>query len=217
MSADEGEDLSALAWPGFVDILSSVVMMFIFFVLITAFALLMHVIMYKSQFQQMTEQEQVTQKESIKKDIQKLSSEKQGLEDKIASLNDKIDMLNANLSESVNQEMNIDNEKNEIVIFFGEDAITVTQETKDAIKVFIDSLKERYPAEDLMFELVASRDPDAFTENVGRTIGFTRAFNARNVIVQNEILTDKIKVNVKSAEPIDGSNHWVTIKVLSNE
>jgi len=48
----EGDDMSTIAWPGFVDILSSVIIMFVFFVLITATALYVHTITYKSKILQ---------------------------------------------------------------------------------------------------------------------------------------------------------------------
>ncbi len=43
---DDNEDLGVIAWPGFVDILSSVIIMFVFFVMVVASALYFHIIIF---------------------------------------------------------------------------------------------------------------------------------------------------------------------------
>ena len=48
MSGDSSTDMAANAWPGFVDILSAVVIMFVFFVLIISAVLYFYTITYKA-------------------------------------------------------------------------------------------------------------------------------------------------------------------------
>ncbi|MCK5518908.1 MAG: hypothetical protein KAI61_05785, partial [Alphaproteobacteria bacterium] len=45
---DDG-DVGASAWPGFVDILSSVLIMFVFFLMITAVTLNFHILIFKGK------------------------------------------------------------------------------------------------------------------------------------------------------------------------
>ena len=49
-NVEEQSELEANSWPGFVDILSAVIIMFVFFVLVTATALFFHTITYTGKY-----------------------------------------------------------------------------------------------------------------------------------------------------------------------
>ena len=78
------DDLSAIAWPGFVDILSATVIMFVFFLLVVASVLFFHMIIFKSTTLSYIEQnrsestkEQEEVKEISQMDTQFAESEEQ--------------------------------------------------------------------------------------------------------------------------------------------
>ena len=213
MSEDDGSDLAAIAWPGFVDILSSVVIMFVFFTMIVAVALYFHTIIYKSQIVQEAKK---STSEAFSQQVEKLSTEKKGLEDKVASLNEKINQLYANLSQSVDQKTLTNDDDLVMYVFFSDKAITVTQDTKDEVEEFVRRHLKKEGEGRVKFTLQAGKDPDAPTESMSRTVAFSRLFNTRNVFVNQEDIANgtSVSVSLVPAEKVDDNYHWVKISVV---
>ena len=87
----EGDDMSTIAWPGFVDILSSVIIMFVFFVLITATALYVHMITYKSKILQ---ESKVAIKAIEEKKFQLTPAQQAEIEKEVTELQQEVTELN---------------------------------------------------------------------------------------------------------------------------
>ena len=209
--ADEDADLMAIAWPGFVDILSSVLIMFVFFTMIVAVALYFHTIIFKSKI---IMEARESQSENVVKQVEMIVQQKKGLDDKVAAMNKKINQLYANLAESVNQKTAVNEEDNEIVIFFSDKAITVTPETKDEVTAFINRHIQASGGKNFKVVMQGVKSPDAQTESVGRTVAFSRLFNVRNILLQEEMPSGSISVKLVPPEAVDNSYHWVRIKII---
>ena len=111
MSDSEDEDMGAIAWPGFVDILSSVIIMFVFFLMIIAGALYIYTMIYISK----VKSDQVA--EQVESEFEFLFKQQQ-----------------TEFAESEEQEIIVDSEEKTLVVFFGEDAISILPEVKQQIQ-----------------------------------------------------------------------------------
>lgn len=209
--ADEEADLMAIAWPGFVDILSSVLIMFVFFTMIVAVALYFHTIIFKSKIIQEARE---SQNENVTKQVEMIVQQKKGLEDKVAAMNEKINQLYANLAKSVTQKTTVNETDDEMIVFFSDKAITVTPETKTEVEEFIAKHIQASGNKGVKVVMQGVKNPDAPTESVARTVAFARLFNVRNVLLQKEQPAGSISVNLVPAEEVEGSYHWVRIKII---
>lgn len=207
---DDGDDLTAIAWPGFVDILSAVIIMFVFFTMIIASALYFHTIIFKSK---LIEEANKSQSSEISEQVEELTQEKQSLEDQVANLNEKINQVYANLAQSVEQRTIVSEDENQIVIFFSDKAITVTQDTKDQIEAFLAKHKELAGGRPMRAIIDAGKNPAAPTESLARTVAFARLFNVRNVLLTEQTDPGSISVNLVPPEEIEESYHWVRLRI----
>jgi len=222
VAGDDGEDMAALAWPGFVDILSAVLMMFVFFVMITAVVLYFYTITYTSQIEEQAVRnaiiEQIsdsTVQSTSASVVKELKRENETLKQKVGLLTDRIKMMGASLSESVQQKTIGRETDKELVIIFGTDAITLTKETKDIVEKFIARHKAENPR--VNFNILASKNPEAATDSVARTLAMSRMFNVRNVLLDDNTGGQDISVSIISGEKIDDSFHWVKLVVSDSE
>lgn len=212
----EEENLEANAWPGFVDILSSVMIMFVFFLMITATALYFHTIQFKSKVlsnnakvvsDQVDEkvQDLIIENKILKEQIQQLS------ESSAPKTETKDDVLQQSAefvaSESQTTET-IDND-NTLIVFFGEDAISLTKETTDIVKAFmekhIDSAKE--------ITLVSNMQDVNEIELTARKVAVARMLNVRNGILQSKYPSNKIKASIVKSDSIKDKADWVKVVV----
>ena len=214
----DADDVSGITWPGFVDIMSSVIMMFIFFVLITAVALYFHTITYKSkllaQIQQLTEMKvENKSSEQDKKTIAEITEQNKILEAKVSEYEDKLKKTDAKFAESKDQKVDINLEKSEITIFFGADSISLTEESSKKISEFIgDYLTKNDPAK-IKVNIQGNKMPDAPTETVAREVAVARMMNARNMFIKLPIAKDNVFVTMANDAAIDGNFNWVKIKL----
>lgn len=181
-------DLSTVAWPGFVDILSAVVIMFVFFLLVVATALYFHIIIYKSQILANPENYTV----------------------KVDSDDDPIvEQIDAEFSEAKEQRISFLKEEKVIIIFFGRDSISVRPETleevKKAIPEYVDNDFTGYNV-----RIIASKNPTAY-ENTSRKVALSRMLNVRNIILQTDLPAEAVDPKIVNAEPIEDSYHWVKL------
>lgn len=224
MSGDAEEDLSAIAWPGFVDILSSVIIMFVFFVMIVATALFFHVLIYKAKIVAQMEQEVANRTESntqllsqaikvLEKQIQAVTEEKEVLEHVVAKYEQEFYQARAEFTESENQTMVYDEEKQEMIVFFGRSAISVTEEIKTQITDALNSYIAKYGAGNVEITLEGSVSPGFDIQTTARQIAVARMFNVRNVFLDLEEFPPKnLKPRLIDGTEIESSFHWVRVK-----
>jgi len=212
----DDEDMGALAWPGFVDILSSVLIMFVFLVLIIAVALYFYTLTYTSTVDREAVRNAIIEQISdasaqaaAAEIVSELRRENASLKQKVGMLSDRIKMLGASMSDSIEQKTFASDGGRELIIMFGSDAITVTPETKEKIEEFIDKHRTENP--DLSFDVLAVKNREAPTESIARTIALSRMFNVRNVLIEDDVDTKTISLSIISGEKIDDSYHWVKL------
>ena len=117
MSEEAEEDLASMAWPGFVDILSSVIIVFVFFVLIVASALLFQILIFKEQY--LTEVHQIAEASNNAQDsvtasaAEELASENEFLLEKIKDLEEKLKVTREESDETEIQLFQVDAEFSE--------------------------------------------------------------------------------------------------------
>ena len=230
------EDLSAIAWPGFVDILSAVIIMFVFFVMVTAVALYMHTITYKSKVvqdiqQENVEQEQLTEFDSsavqeqeelqqqnqslsdktktLETTLEEVKKEKEALENVLARYEQELFQMRSEFTESKDQELIIDAAENSVLIFFGTDSISLTKESEEKLAAY---LNDNYTDKSaLTARIVAGKNPQTAIESVARKLSVARIFNLRNNLLAQEIPPAAISATMDNEQQYKDSHHWVKL------
>ena len=192
MSSDNENDLSAIAWPGFVDILSAVIIMFVFFVMVVATALYFHIIIFKSQILANPESSQI-----------KIESE----------IKDVVAQTQTQFAESKEQDISLNSEDKSITVFFGRDSISLLQTNHNEIKTFIEEYIDKNASGNSRITIVASKNPDAL-QTAARKVALARMLNVRNAVLQSGFDPEAIEVKVINGELVDDTYHWVTIRII---
>ncbi|MGH1404587.1 MAG: hypothetical protein ACRBDL_10120 [Alphaproteobacteria bacterium] len=215
---DAEEDLGTMAWPGFVDILSSVIIMFVFFVMVVASALYFHIIIFKSKI--LSEISDLT---SASANAQELADTNRFLMEKVEDLEEKLKVLEKPSDENSVQlyqvhtqfaesnDQNIREEEDSVVIFFGSTSISVTEESTSRVKDIIERYKEEHSAENIKVRIIAGKDPTSLTDAISRQLAVSRMLNVRNLFVDTEIPMHQVKPTVAGSEEIDGQHNWVRV------
>ncbi|MGH1377461.1 MAG: hypothetical protein ACRBB3_01445 [Alphaproteobacteria bacterium] len=215
--SDEEEDLGSMAWPGFVDILSSVIIMFVFFVLIVASALYFHIIIFKNKI--LSELNEYTQASATAKE---LADTNRFLMEKIDNLENKLKVsvvrteeneiqlyqVNTEFSETIDQEVDELENEDGVVIFFGKDSISVTEENR--LKV-IDLIRKKSSNPNVRVKIIASKNPDSLNDVVSRKLAVSRMLNVRNLFLEGEIPIENVSPKTTEGFSIGDSYHWVKI------
>ena len=202
------EDIQGNAWPGFVDILSATVMMFMFFVLITAVALFFHVITFTSREDPVSAEEI----EEVRQQVVVLEEENQELRKKISGLNQKSLEIDAQFAETDgDQRFSISDDGLTLLIFFGSNSITVTEDTANEVKAFI----ERAMAAHGPKLAVNIRSPKSRSniDTVARKVAIARILNTRNGILKTELPRDAISFEVVAPEVVEDERDWSMIQI----
>lgn len=214
------EDLGAMAWPGFVDILSSVIIMFVFFVLVVASALFFHILIFKNQIMS-----EISTSMEASASAKELADTNRFLMEKIEDLQDKLKIseeqsqenelqlhqVSTEFAESKNQEIrHLDNE-NSIIIFFGKDSISVTEENETILSEIIKEYEEKLSSTGTKISITAAKNANAKSEMVSKKLAISRMLNVRNLFLETNIKTEDIKPSVSFESDIDGSYNWVKI------
>lgn len=235
----EGEDdLGAAAWPGFVDILSSVLIMFVFFLMITAVALSFHVALFKGK---MKEQQQKMVEEQVAKELKKEATpDAAKLMQENKELKEQIKTLEAQSADAQVQ-LDLDKQQAEARVSEAEEKLTLLQqaaqlaESKDqkimelpgenAIVVFfgIDAISLTPESKDAVVaflkgkggkvEILSSKNTSDELEITSRKVAVARMLNARNSVIQAGFTSTGIAARIVNGEAIDGSQDWVKIVV----
>lgn len=220
MSEDDGEDLGAIAWPGFVDILSSVIIMFVFFVLIVASALYFHIIIFKSKILSETSQSTSAQSEA-----KELSKTNRSLMEKIKELEDNAKMLeevtqhndiqlykeDSDFAESKEQTVDIDQDERSIIVYFGRDSISVTKDVEMQISEVTSSLLSEFSAERAKITILSGKNPNSLNDVLARRLAVARMLNVRNLFLPTDVPSERIVPKVSDKDDINGAYNWVKI------
>lgn len=215
--SDEEEDLGSMAWPGFVDILSSVIIMFVFFVLVVASALYFHIIIFKNKI--LSELSEYTQSSATAKE---LADTNRFLMEKIDDLENKLKIsvvrseeneiqlfqINTEFSETLEQEIDELENENGIVIFFGKDSISVTEENRLEI---IDLIKKNSSIPEVRVKIVAAKNPESAIDTISRKLAVSRMLNVRNLFLDGDIPIKRVSPITIEGFSIDDTYHWVKI------
>jgi hypothetical protein len=185
---------STIPWPGFVDILSTVIIVFVFFMMMTS--VIIFVLSEQTRKNAVSEAKQQAQQQADKQaprrpDVSNLIAEKEALLKEI----DKLTQLKNVLSESQQQELK--REKQRLEIHYKDMGATITQQSTDV-------LKQMLPFEGrITIQSLIPRGSDFASI---REIALNRALNARNILLQNGIPQDRISMKIRAQAETGSEN-----------
>tara|TARA_B100001989_G_C24545935_1_gene470776 strand:- start:661 stop:1398 length:738 start_codon:yes stop_codon:yes gene_type:complete len=238
------DDSGAIAWPGFVDILSAVIIMFVFFVMITAIVMYVLSVEHKKNLSKENEQKlQQMVSEEMKDILEKIAAgdinieelkqtlEQQRDQQTLEKENQKLSKENMHLEHEVaklsgaieqikadfanNEEQDLVVDDNYFTILFAHNAITLSDETIGAINKYVTSKLENMPQnKDYTVRILACDNPNAPTITVSRELSLARALNIRNTLLANEIKQSKISFSYTESQKMQDSYNWIKIGVV---
>ncbi len=232
------DDMASLSWPGFVDILSAVIMMFVFFIMVIAVVLSISSVIHKQQVEQESQQK-ITQEiaeyiekvksgkvniesnetlkkqeetiEQKKKEIEVLNEQKGKIESEINELENTIKQVRARYAETENQNIVRNDDQAELIIFFDQNAISISEETTQEISSFI---KDHLPdGSGRRVSITAGDNPGAATLSNSREFSLARMLNVRNNVLQAGVLPEKIEAFYHEPHKRQNSYNWITITI----
>ncbi|MBY0406063.1 MAG: hypothetical protein K2Q01_00080 [Rickettsiales bacterium] len=194
MSENEDPE-STIPWPGFVDILSTVIIVFVFFMMMTSVIIFVlseqakRAAVSEAQRQSKSEVNQQETKSSpeqtLSPDVSNLLMEKEALQKEI----NKLTQLKNVLSESVEQQAA--RKGNTLYIRFGDMGATITDKTGEQIRA-------QLPYEGHI--TITSYIPTGSDFASIREIALNRALNVRNVLLQNGVPSDHVALKILSQD-----------------
>ena len=206
--SENADDLEAHSWPGFVDILSAAIMMFVFFVLVTAVALFFHVITYTSKEDPIT----ATELEEAQAQVAELEIENEELRTAIGGLQKKIVETESQFSETEGeQRISWSDDGMSAVIFFGGNSITTTQATDDELKKFTEQVLSRFPADKLKLNITSPRTTSDI-DTIARKVAVARIFNVRNSFLETALDKEQTFLNVLPSQAIEDEYDWAKVQ-----
>ncbi|MCB1680838.1 MAG: hypothetical protein KDI65_02785 [Alphaproteobacteria bacterium] len=244
MSGDRrDDDAGAIAWPGFVDILSSVMIMFLFFMLITSIVMFALNIEYRKKLKEESEKkfaeivstelkdklsellsgnitvDQLKDKLEYESIVDDLSNKTETLQHQNTALNIQIDELEKVLeqvrSDTVQgtEQRTNVSKDNNLVIMFNNNDITLSKETIAVVEAYMQAVLKHSDGKKLTFRLLTSDNPNAQTISVSREVSLARSLNVRNVLIRGSIPTEQVNIEYSKPESIDDSYNWLKIVV----
>ena len=231
--ADDGDDLGAQAWPGFVDILSSVLIMFVFFLMITATALYFHTVLFRGK---MMKNNEVLVKQKVQ---EKLDAEMHSVIAENIHLKEQLDHEKSNqtppavqviaqtrltpdqlkiapqkaqpteMAETKNQNIQMVAAEKTMIVFFEPDTITLTDKTKAALAQFIAG----YNPDAISVNIVSSKTTSDTIDMISRKVTVARLLNVRNGVMQAKVPSAQISASMIDSEAINGNLDWVKVIV----
>lgn len=206
----DGTDLESNSWPGFVDILSAAIMMFVFFVLVTAVALFFHVIIFTSKI------DPVSLSDYTPEQISSIESENEVLKQRVAGLAAKIVETEAQFSQSDKEQVWEQETEMSMVVFFGREDITLASNTDQAIRTFRDQIIASYGADSLALTISSPRSRSKI-ETIAKKIAVARIFNARNTFLDSALPSASIYMNVDPPTKVNDEFDWVRLKFTKKQ
>ena len=229
MSADSSSDMAANAWPGFVDILSAVVIMFVFFVLITAAVLYFYTITYTAKVEGQSDEIVGTVEPEIAsalKKVETLEQENEELREQIESSSSnsgggeaEIESEQRDLSTQAFGQQDTDqavleiDQDNSLVIFHDAGAITVDETTEAKIDAFIDKMVSENGSDGIEIVLTSPKKADAVTQSRAQRLAVARMLNVRNALLKSSLDKKNLTLKVVENESIDESTDWTKMQV----
>jgi cell division protein FtsB len=208
MSA-HGDDVESIAWPGFVDILSATIMMFMFFVLIIAVALFFHVLNFTGKLDSTTATESIAE---VKQQVVELEEENEELREKISGLNQKALEIDAQFSETQgDQRFSVSEDGLTFVIFFGAKSITVNENTATEVKNFVDKAIAAHGGKIRIS--ITSPKSRSNIDTVARKVAIARILNTRNGLLKTELPRDAISFQVVPPSQVENNSDWSMIQI----
>ncbi len=219
--SDEDEDMGSMAWPGFVDILSSVIIMFVFFVMVVASALYFHIIIFKSKILA-----EIAESTSASSQMQELATTNRALTKKIKEMTEEMKILeeinedneiqlfkeDSGFAESKEQDIEVNATEDSITIIFGTDSISVTQDSQDKINEMMDGFISKYSGKNVKVSISSNKNPASINDITARRLAVARMLNVRNSFLETDIPTEQVNANVVEKDAVNNSHNWVTIK-----
>ncbi len=219
--SEEDEDLGQMAWPGFVDILSSVIIMFVFFVMVVASALYFHIIIFKSKVLS-----EISDSVSAQARMEELSTTNRTLSKKIEELTQNLKVLeeinednevqlfkeDSGFAESEDQKIVTDESNRTITIFFGKDSISVTKDSQLQINAAIAKYSEQFSADNTKVTITSNKNPDTVNDVISRRLAVARMLNVRNSFLVSDIPTEQVDAKMVAQDKVEDSYNWVKIK-----
>lgn len=219
--SDEEEDLASMAWPGFVDILSSVIIMFVFFVMVVASALYFHIIIFKSKILS-----EVSESISASSDSQELATTNRALTKKIEELQEEMKILeqineeneiqlfkeDSGFAESEEQDIADDPAERTLTVFFGKDSISLTKVSQEKVAQAIEKYSQEFGGDNVHVSITSNKNPDTVNEVISRRLAVARMLNVRNTFLTTDIPIDQIDAKIVDKDAINESHNWVQIK-----
>lgn len=229
MNPDGGSDMAANSWPGFVDILSAVVIMFVFFVLITAAVLYFYTIQYKAKVEgnQATIIEETVSSGHAKK-VEELEQENQELRKQIEeqessasrggganevetpSDTQSAQSFGAQVTE---QSLLSSTEERSLVIFHDPGAITISEDSAAEISLFLENMAAQYGADKLEVVLTSPKIANAATQSRAKRMAVARMLNVRNALLESPVNRESINLTVVESEEIEESDEWTRLQI----
>lgn len=229
MSSNNDADMAANSWPGFVDILSAVVIMFVFFVLIIAAVLYFYTITYKAKIEGRVTSEisrvfveaEILELKELKRENKELRNELKSKETKISQGGGKSAVVVKNETEaaqsfgeqSTEQVVLTSEEDRSMVVFHDSGAITVDEESETKIMEFIDQMSNQYGSEKLEIVLTSPKTANAATQSREKRLAVARMLNVRNSLLETAIERANINLTVVETEEIEDSDSWTRLQI----
>lgn len=222
--------MAANAWPGFVDILSAVVIMFVFFVLITAAVLYFYTITFKARIEgqpkevisevqstvsaaRMSELEQENRELREQMESQDSLSGQGGGTTETEITEDVQSAAQAFAAQSSDQYLMTSNEDMTMVLFHDPGAITVDEESEDRISQYIAELVASYGEQNIEIVLSSPKVKPASTQSREKRLAVARMLNVRNTLLETAVNRKNIQLKVVENEFIEDSDNWTRLQI----
>jgi len=194
MSSGNDTDMAANAWPGFVDILSAVVIMFVFFVLIIAAVLYFYTITYKAKIEGRVTSEisrvfveaEILELKELKRENKELRNELKTKETKVSfgggvtevETDNETEAAQSFGAQATEQKILTSDADRSIVLFHDKGAITVDDESETKIAEFIEQMSQQYGEDKIEITLTSPKSAKAAThvetEEIEESADWTR-------------------------------------------
>lgn len=227
MERRDDNDMGAIAMPGFIDILSTVIIMFVFFVTVIAIMLYVHTVKFKAQV--MAESQAHVSKEVLEymekiesgeispDDLSKvldLAKKKNDIKREVEELSKDAEQIRTRYAESSStQETQEVLESKEFVVFFERNAITTAEEVEGKMTAFLEKIGGREQWKTWNFTISGGTNPAAPTLALARELTLARILNVRNNLLKSSVPQNRIHIEY-SKDPMRGNDYnWVKITV----
>lgn len=227
MERRDDNDLGAVAMPGFIDILSTVIIMFVFFVTVIAVMLYVHTVKFKAEVVAESKQQISAElKEYVKKiesgeikpddlkAVLDLAEKKNEMQQEMDKLTDDIKQIKTQYADSrPDQKTQEIIEDKSLLIFFDKNAITTAQGVEVKISEFLKKIMSAPDWKNKHYKLTAGTNPAAPTVGVARELSLARMLNVRNNLLRLDIPHSAISLSYSDEVVVGGDYNWVKIVV----